>query len=213
MLCLDPPPSVRLMTPKSSVTGKSITKSKGFAFLEFTAKSGLQQALKLHQSQLDGRMINVELTAGGGGKSESRLAKVRERNKELHEQRASLSSLQICRSRLAQCVFFRKRSWKERRRKVVTLKLVCLTWNALSDTPLPRVSLKHQRRNAPGLYPKKQKYHPRREARRNRQKHLELVSTLYLLAEIRASLLIFLRVSAAYMKIILRKHNVCMSIV
>ena len=38
---------------------------------------------------LDGRMINVELTAGGGGKSESRLTKVRERNKALLGQRVS----------------------------------------------------------------------------------------------------------------------------
>ena len=85
----DPPPTVRLMTPKPSPNGRPTAKSKGFAFLEFTAKSGLQQALKLHQSQLEGRMINVELTAGGGGKSETRLNKVRERNKELHEQRVS----------------------------------------------------------------------------------------------------------------------------
>jgi nucleolar protein 6 len=34
-------------------------------------------------------LINVELTAGGGGKSESRLAKVRERNKALLGQRVS----------------------------------------------------------------------------------------------------------------------------
>ncbi|KIP12542.1 hypothetical protein PHLGIDRAFT_124066 [Phlebiopsis gigantea 11061_1 CR5-6] len=83
----EPPPTVRLMTPKPAATGKLTAKSKGFAFLEFSEKSGLQQALKLHQSQLESRMINVELTAGGGGKSDARLAKVRERNKELHEQR------------------------------------------------------------------------------------------------------------------------------
>jgi len=35
---------------------------------------------------LDGRVINVELTAGGGGKSETRLTKVRERNKALNGQ-------------------------------------------------------------------------------------------------------------------------------
>ena len=77
------------MTPKPLAARKPINKSKGFAFLEFSAKSGLQQALKLHQSQLDSRMINVELTAGGGGKGEARLAKVRGRNKELYEQRVS----------------------------------------------------------------------------------------------------------------------------
>ncbi|KAJ3721617.1 hypothetical protein C8R42DRAFT_696247 [Lentinula raphanica] len=80
----DPPPSVRLLTPKSSAPSN---KSKGCAFLEFTHRNALQQALKLHQSKLDGRAINVELTSGGGGKSEARLHKLKERNKKLHEQR------------------------------------------------------------------------------------------------------------------------------
>ena len=35
-------------------------------------------------------MINVELTAGGGGKSQHRLEKVKQRNKDLHEQRVRL---------------------------------------------------------------------------------------------------------------------------
>ena len=56
-------------------------------------KSALQQALKLHQSELDGRMINVELTAGGGGKSEGRIEKLKKRNKELHEQRVCMQSI------------------------------------------------------------------------------------------------------------------------
>ena len=84
----DPPPIIRLLKPKPSVaTGKPSSKSKGCAFLEFSHRNALQQALKLHQSELDGRMINVELTAGGGGRSENRLTKVRQRNKELSEQR------------------------------------------------------------------------------------------------------------------------------
>ncbi|KAF8349703.1 hypothetical protein F5887DRAFT_942037 [Amanita rubescens] len=82
----DPPPDVRLLTPKDSA-GKKTTKSKGCAFLEFTSQQGLQQALKLHQSNLDGRMINVELTAGGGGTGETRMKKLQERNKDLHNQR------------------------------------------------------------------------------------------------------------------------------
>ncbi len=77
------------MAPKPSTSGRQTAKSKGFAFLEFTEKAGLQQALKLHQSDLQGRMINVELTAGGGGKSETRINKLKERNKELHGQRVS----------------------------------------------------------------------------------------------------------------------------
>ncbi|KAF9477516.1 hypothetical protein BDN70DRAFT_881077 [Pholiota conissans] len=84
----DPPPTIRLLTPKSISGGPAQKlKSKGCAFLEFTHRNALQQGLKLHQTLLDGRMINVELTAGGGGKSETRLTKVRERNKALLGQR------------------------------------------------------------------------------------------------------------------------------
>ncbi|KAF8078824.1 hypothetical protein FPV67DRAFT_80879 [Lyophyllum atratum] len=82
----DPPPTIRLLTPKPTA-GKSTPKSKGCAFLEFSHRNALQQALKLHQSDLEGRMINVELTAGGGGKSDNRLEKVKERNKQLLGQR------------------------------------------------------------------------------------------------------------------------------
>ncbi|CCM04197.1 uncharacterized protein FIBRA_06363 [Fibroporia radiculosa] len=89
----DPPPTVRLITPKAPSSGKPVTKSKGCAFLEFSSRNALQQALKLHQSELEGRMINVELTAGGGGKSESRLEKLKQRNKELHEQRVRLHEM------------------------------------------------------------------------------------------------------------------------
>ncbi|GBE77791.1 hypothetical protein SCP_0106730 [Sparassis crispa] len=85
-LC-DPPPTVRLMQPKPSAATKPTAKSKGFAFLEFSHRNALQQGLKLHQSELEGRMINVELTAGGGGRSEGRLEKLKQRNRELHEQR------------------------------------------------------------------------------------------------------------------------------
>ena len=83
-LVLDSPPIVRLPTPKAT---QPASKSKGYAFLEFTEKKSLQQALRLHHSELEGRKINVELTAGGGGKSEHRLKKLQERNKGLHEQR------------------------------------------------------------------------------------------------------------------------------
>jgi len=62
-------------------------KSKGCAFLEFKHRGALQQGLKLHHSELDGRKINVELTAGGGGKGLIRTKKLKERNKELEGQR------------------------------------------------------------------------------------------------------------------------------
>jgi len=83
----DPPPTVRLLTPKATRAGATISKSKGCAFLEFSTRPALQAALRLHQSELDGRRINVELTAGGGGKSDARLTKVKARNKLLTEQR------------------------------------------------------------------------------------------------------------------------------
>ncbi|KAH8835842.1 hypothetical protein DL96DRAFT_1520490 [Flagelloscypha sp. PMI_526] len=82
----DPPPKVRLLTPKPT-PGKTVIKSKGCAFLEFSHRNALQQGLKLHHSQLDGRVVNVELTAGGGGKGEARLQKLTERNKGLISQR------------------------------------------------------------------------------------------------------------------------------
>jgi len=105
----DPPPTIRLLTPKANPgTTQNKLKSKGCAFLEFTHRNALQQALKLHQSNLEGRLINVELTAGGGGKSDSRLAKVRERNKALLGQRVSIIfALHIVFS-LCQVPFFRR---------------------------------------------------------------------------------------------------------
>ena len=91
----DPPPKIRLLTPKPSAPGKPTAKSKGCAFLEFSHRNALQQALKLHQSEIEGRRINVELTAGGGGKGESRLTKVKERNKELDSQRVRFENIGV----------------------------------------------------------------------------------------------------------------------
>ncbi|KAL5533967.1 hypothetical protein ACEPAG_427 [Sanghuangporus baumii] len=86
---IDPPPTIRLLTPKPSSAKSSTTaKSKGCAFLEFTSRTSLQHALKLHHSTLDGRQINVELTAGGGGKSSTRLEKLKGRNRKLEVQRS-----------------------------------------------------------------------------------------------------------------------------
>ncbi|KAF7311087.1 RRM domain-containing protein [Mycena chlorophos] len=83
----DPPPTVRLRTPKPSASGKPTIKSKGCAFVEFSHRNALQQGLKLHQSELEGRRINVELTVGGGGSGETRIQKLKERNKSLHGER------------------------------------------------------------------------------------------------------------------------------
>jgi nucleolar protein 6 len=47
----------------------------------------MQAALKLHHTTLASRRINVELTAGGGGKSNERASKIKERNDRVGVQR------------------------------------------------------------------------------------------------------------------------------
>ena len=70
----------------------STNKPKGFAFVEFSSAEGLQGAIKKHHTQLAKRKINVELTAGGGGnKSESRKAKLSDKNKKLDKERDELN--------------------------------------------------------------------------------------------------------------------------
>lgn len=86
-------PAVRLLTPKSAPTPTSSSDSpaapasKGCAFLEFTSATALQSALRLHHSTLSNRKINVELTAGGGGNSAARKAKLDEQRKKLTAER------------------------------------------------------------------------------------------------------------------------------
>ena len=96
---------MRLLTPKVTRTGATVAKSKGCAFLEFSTRPTLQTALRLHQSELDGRRINVELTAGGGGKGDTRLAKLKARNKELAGQRVRHSHPLACVWPLLTCHF------------------------------------------------------------------------------------------------------------
>ncbi|KAL2367489.1 hypothetical protein RJ035_001738 [Blastomyces gilchristii] len=83
------PSHVRLPSEKG---GK---KGRGFAFIEFDHYDRMKTCLKLYHHSLfdDGknpaRKINVELTAGGGGsKSETRKARIVEKNTKLSEQRA-----------------------------------------------------------------------------------------------------------------------------
>lgn len=78
-------PSVRLLTTKATPT--QAAKSRGIAFLELPSSTVLQACLKLHHSELKGRTINVELTAGGGGSSEDRKKKIQERNQRVGGQR------------------------------------------------------------------------------------------------------------------------------
>jgi len=58
---------------------------KIFAFLEFTNSSSLQAALKLNRSNMGGRLINVELTVGGGGSGEGRREKLANKRKQAAE--------------------------------------------------------------------------------------------------------------------------------
>lgn len=81
----DHKPAVRLLTTKPPPPQKP--KSRGIAFLELPSSTELQACLKLHHSELQGRKINVELTAGGGGKSDKRSTKIKERNERVGGQR------------------------------------------------------------------------------------------------------------------------------
>lgn len=69
-----------------------IRKDKGIAFLEFDSDtqevhSKMEHALRMHKSTLRNRKINVELTVGGGGNSEARQQKLKEKNEKLIEER------------------------------------------------------------------------------------------------------------------------------
>ena len=86
------------ITPASvrHLTDPRTKKSKGYAFLEFNNYDRMKTCLKLyHHSVFDTgiggekgkRRINVELTAGGGGKSEGRKEKLKVKNERLEDQR------------------------------------------------------------------------------------------------------------------------------
>ena len=70
------------------LTHKDSGKSKGCGFLELDSEKMLHVALKLHRSKVKGRHINVEATAGGGGKSEQRKAKIVKKNRTLRRKTA-----------------------------------------------------------------------------------------------------------------------------
>lgn len=74
--------SVRLMTDKVT------KKSKGFAFVEVSDIKEFRSVLAMHHTPIDGRKINVEMTAGGGGgKSEKRKTRLKNKNEKLNEGR------------------------------------------------------------------------------------------------------------------------------
>ncbi|KAL7423117.1 hypothetical protein Q5752_002416 [Cryptotrichosporon argae] len=80
-------PSVRLLTHKADPSRPGPPKSRGIAFLELASSGELQLCLRLQGSALKGRPVNVELTAGGGGKGEARRGKIEERKKRMGGQR------------------------------------------------------------------------------------------------------------------------------
>ena len=45
----------------------------------------LQNALKFHQTVMDGRRLNIEVTCGGGGRSEGRIKRIKDRNEKLRK--------------------------------------------------------------------------------------------------------------------------------
>ena len=78
-----PTPPIHIRVP----TKKGSNAPQGYAFAEFDSSTALEKALRCHHTVLGGRKINVELTAGGGGKSENRMGKIKGKNDGLEEER------------------------------------------------------------------------------------------------------------------------------
>ncbi|KAK0633615.1 hypothetical protein B0T14DRAFT_491768 [Immersiella caudata] len=82
------PTHVRLLTERDDPS-----KSRGIAFIEFANFDHMKTCLeKFHHTEFDNgksapRKINVELTAGGGGKTSHRQQKIASKNKKLNEER------------------------------------------------------------------------------------------------------------------------------
>ncbi|KAK0717065.1 hypothetical protein B0T26DRAFT_645126, partial [Lasiosphaeria miniovina] len=84
------PTGVRMLTERANPK-----KSRGIAFVEFGRFDHMKTCLeKFHHTEFDdglspARKINVELTAGGGGKTAQRKQKITEKNKKLNEERVN----------------------------------------------------------------------------------------------------------------------------
>ncbi|KAB8356539.1 hypothetical protein FH972_024122 [Carpinus fangiana] len=86
------PAAIRHITKPGSSNTNGFPESKGYAFVEFEDYDRLKTCLKsFHRSEFTcgGKMrqMNVELTAGGGGKGEARKEKTRAKNEKLGEER------------------------------------------------------------------------------------------------------------------------------
>ncbi|RVD90164.1 uncharacterized protein DFL_001140 [Arthrobotrys flagrans] len=74
--------------PTSEGPREPETICKGYAFVEFPDAGRMKSCLNLfHHSEFEGRKINVELTAGGGGKSSDRKERVKAKNESLNVER------------------------------------------------------------------------------------------------------------------------------
>ncbi|KAF2031249.1 hypothetical protein EK21DRAFT_45884, partial [Setomelanomma holmii] len=83
------PTDIRLRTYKGN------EKFMGTCFVEFDQFDRMETCLKKYHHSVfpdpkrkEGRKINVELSAGGGGNSESRKSKIVAKNDKLHDERA-----------------------------------------------------------------------------------------------------------------------------
>ncbi|KAL2112807.1 hypothetical protein VUR80DRAFT_6378 [Thermomyces stellatus] len=83
------PTSVRCLNKRDDPT-----KCRGCAFVEFSSSKSIRTCLdKWHHSTFDdgiskARKINIEMTAGGGGRKSNRMEKIKEKNAKLNEKRA-----------------------------------------------------------------------------------------------------------------------------
>eukprot|EP00474_Spongospora_subterranea_P010146 CRZ10604.1 hypothetical protein [Spongospora subterranea] len=76
---------IEVRLPRNS---KSRERIQGYAFCEFNNNAALRKCLLMHHTKLEGRRINVELTAGAGGNSVRRKNRIAKKNKSANEWRA-----------------------------------------------------------------------------------------------------------------------------
>jgi len=86
--------TIRIPTPKGSKQGR------GFAYMEFDSRISHGMALRLHQTTLGGRKINVEFTSIGGGNSKARKDKLQQKNKKRWKKLSSFDQEEEKRSQL-----------------------------------------------------------------------------------------------------------------
>ena len=65
------------------LTHKDTGNSKGCGFMELGCDRDMQNALKFHRMLVGKQHVNIEVTCGGGGKTDRRKAKIKEKNKTL----------------------------------------------------------------------------------------------------------------------------------